>query len=118
MLLTTIRTVLVGAAPVTSICGDRVEILTKPQDIALPNVCLSIPSMTPINGLEGWNGLDGSLVQLSCYADTYTEARALAAACRAAMQDEYDLQDEFDNFEEGAELKGVPSVIQQWSAWS
>jgi hypothetical protein len=119
MLLTTVRTVLASAPAVAAICGDRVEILTKPQAITVPNVCLSVVSTTPINGLETWNGLDGNLVQVDCYAATYTEARTLAAACRAAMEAaDNSLESEFDNFDESAELSGLARVTQQYSVWS
>jgi hypothetical protein len=118
MLLTSIRTLLAAAPAVTAICADRIEILTRPQAIGVPAVCLSIVSTTPVNGLETWNGLDGSLVQIDCYALTYADARALAAACRTAMETEHELETEFDNFDESAELSGLARVTQQYSVWS
>lgn len=119
MVLTDVRTVLAAAAPVTAICSTRIEILTRPQSIAVPAVCLSIVTTTPVNGIEAWNGLDGNLVQVDCYATTYTEAQSLAAACRAAMEAaDYEMQSEFPNFDESAELSGLVRVTQQWSVWS
>lgn len=118
MLLTTIRTLLAGTSAVTAICADRIEMLTLPQGISIPAVCLSIASTTPVNGLETWNGLDGNLVQLDCYGATYTDARALAEACRMAMETDHELETEFDNFDESAELSGLARVTQQYSVWS
>lgn len=118
MVLTTVRTVLAAAAPVTAICADRIELLTKPQAIDTPAVCLSIASTTPVNGLETWNSLDGNLVQVDSYASTYTEAKALAAACRAALEVDHECESEFDNFDESAELSGLARVTQQYSVWS
>jgi hypothetical protein len=118
MVLSTVRTVLAAAAPVAAICGDRIEILTKPQAIGSPAVCLSVASTTPVNGLETWNGLDGNLIQVDSYAATYTEAKALAAACRAALEVDHELESEFDNFDDSAELSGLARVTQQYSVWS
>jgi hypothetical protein len=119
MLLTTIRTTLVNAAPVAAIVGDRVELLTQPQAIDVPAVCLMGVSTTPVYGLETWHGLDANEVQVDCYAETYTSARALAAACRAAMEAaDHELTTEFDNFDEGAALSGLARVTQQYAVWS
>jgi hypothetical protein len=118
MLLTTIRALLADTSAVTDICGNRIEILTRPQAIGIPAVCLSVASTTPVNGLEAWNGLDGNVVQLDCYASTYTDAKNLASACRTAMEAEHELETEFDNFDESAELSGLARVTQQYSVWS
>jgi hypothetical protein len=119
MLLTTVRTTLVNAAAVTAIVGTRVELLTRPQAVDVPAVCLQVVSTTPVYGLEAWHNLDENQVQIDCYASTYTVARDLAAACRAAMEAaDHELTTEFDNFDEGAALSGLARVTQQYAVWS
>jgi hypothetical protein len=116
MLLTTIRTVLAAAAPVTAICGDRIEIMTIPQSIAAPVVCLSVVSTTPVNGLETWNSLDLNLVQIDSYADTATVADQLAPAVRNAMVAAgYQMEDQFPNFDPEADIAGLDRITQQFS---
>jgi hypothetical protein len=119
MLLTDVRTTLVNAPAVSAIVSDRVEILVRPQSIAVPAVCLSVVSTAPIYGLEAWNNLDANEVQIDCYASTYTAARELAAAVRAAMEAaDHELTTDFDSFDESAELSGLARVTQQYSVWS
>lgn len=116
MLLTGIRTLLAAASPVTAICGDRIEIMTKPQGIGIPIVCLSVASITPVNGLETWNGLDLNLVQLDSYAVTATEADSLATACRNAMVAAgYQCESQFPNVDPEADISGLSRVTQQFS---
>lgn len=116
MLLTTIRAVLANAAPVTDICGDRIEIMTRPQNIDIPAVCLSVVSITPVNGLETWNGLDLNLVQVDSYATTATDADALASACRTAMVAAgYELSEQFPSFDSETDIAGQQRVTQQFS---
>ena len=119
MVLTAVRDVLVSAGAVTDICGDRVEMLTKPQAIEIPCLCLSIPVTTPINGLLSWNGLDSNLVQIDSYSDTYTQAKSLAAASRAAMESAGNqMENEIDNFEQDVDLSGLVRITQQYTVWS
>jgi len=119
MLLTTVRTTLVNAAAVTALASTRIEILTRPQAIDVPAVCLTKVATAPIYGLEAWNGLDENQVQVDCYAQTATDARALADACRAAMEAaDHELVSDFDNFDDSAELSGLARVTQQYAVWS
>jgi len=118
MLFGTIRTVLAGAAPVTAICGQNIDSLVRPQAVALPSVTVQAIAVTPINGINGWYGLDGNLAQLDSWAATYTQAHELAAACRTAMQDAgHTMESEFDNYDPAAELAGVYRVTQEYSVW-
>jgi hypothetical protein len=116
MLLTAVRDVLAASGPVTALCSTRIEIMTKPQGILFPAVCLSIVSITPVNGLETWNGLDLNLVQVDSFATTATVADELASACRTAMVDAgYQMEDQFPNFDPEVDIAGLQRVTQQFS---
>ncbi len=118
MILTTVHDIL-AASPVNGMTSGLIELLTKPKSIGVPSVCLFVVTTSPVNGLETWNGADANLVQVDSYAKTYTEAKAIAAGCRSALEDAgHELQGEFDNFDDGVELTGLARVTQQYNVWS
>ena len=80
------RDILVADAPTVALVADRVEYIIKPQDLTIPCLALQTVSTAPVNGLVAFAGLDGSIVQVDCYAATYTDALALAAVARAALE--------------------------------
>ena len=116
MILETMRNVLIAAAPVTAIVGDRVSYVTRSQSLAAPAVLLTVVSTVPQNQLAGAPTLDQSRVQLDVYADSYTQARALATACRNALEAAgYVTESEIDNFE-----PDVPEfrITQDYMTWT
>lgn len=117
MPIETLRTVLVAAAPVTAICDDRIVPLSKAQGELLPNVTLQRTTTNPVNHLRGHANLDDVLVQLDAWDETQDGAKALADACRAALQAAgYLMTAEFDNYESTTD-PGLYHVTQVWSVW-
>lgn len=118
----TIIDILGADAGVTAIVGTgddaRIVPLTRPQDVAVPAITVSGISLTPTNYLGGDANLDENRVQVDCWADDYSGARALAAACRAAITATGILMlSDLDNFDASAELSGIYRVTQEYSLW-
>lgn len=107
--------VLRASVAVQAIAGDRVYPLSRPQDIQVPAVTLQRVSVGPQNALGGFSGLDANRVQATCYATTYAEVRALAAACRtAANAAGHICRSEADEYDPEVE---VYLVTQEYSVW-
>ena len=77
--------VLAGAAGVSNIVGTRVYPDAAPQGVARPYVVWQEISDVPENGLDGALGLDNFRVQVTCWAEKATDARALLVQVIAAM---------------------------------
>ena len=86
MPITTVRNILVAAGGVTALVGTRISPVIRAQDETLPCVVLTTISVAPTNQLVGAPTLDANRVQLDAYALTYAQTRAVADACRAALE--------------------------------
>lgn len=82
MIETTVYSVLAAAA---TPAASRIYPLERPADDPLPAIVYQRVSTDPDQTLEGDSGLDAVRLQLSCWAETYAGAKALAAATRAAI---------------------------------
>ena len=80
-----LRTALVGNAGVSALVGSKVYALTIPQGVALPCITYQRVSGAPQNTLEGHSGAEAVLIQLDCWAVTFSAAKGLAKAVRSAM---------------------------------
>ncbi len=82
--------VLKADSTVTAIVGSgssaKISPLIKSQNLAAPAVTLQRVNVDPQNHLRGHANLDDVRVQLDAWAEKYADARALATACRNAMQ--------------------------------
>jgi hypothetical protein len=116
MAIETVRNILMAAGGVTTLVNTRVSPVQRAQDEALPCVVLTLVSAVPQNHLNGAPTLDANRVQLDAYADTYADAREVAAACRAALEVGGCVMDnEFDAFEpDVTEYR----VSQDWLVWT
>jgi hypothetical protein len=73
------------AALVVSGGETRIYPLEVPQDVAMPAVVYQRIASAPEVTLAGDVGLDAVRIQVSCWAATYSVAKELAAAVRAAV---------------------------------
>jgi hypothetical protein len=115
------RAILLADSAVTAIVGTgtsaRVSPLTKTQGITMPAVTLQRVTVTPQNHLRGHGGLDQVNVQVDSWAETYAGARALATACRNAIQAAGVLMtSEFDNFDPETD-PGLYRITQEFQFW-
>lgn len=116
MPLATVRAVLIAdAAVVALVPAARIEPLRRTQTFDTPAITLQVVSKTPFNHLLGAS-LDLSLVQLDCWASNYTAARAVADACRAALETPVlTMQGEIDG---GLEPDTDPELFRVTQTWS
>lgn len=111
-------------ASVTAIVGGgtsaRISPLIKAQNITMPAVTLQRTSTTPTNSIDPspHTGLDQTRVQIDCWADSYAGARALASACRTALQNAgHPCVGEFDNYDPETD-PGLYRLTLDFSVWS
>ncbi len=81
-----ITTVLKGSTAVSALVGGRVFPLVLDQGCQFPAVSFLRVSGGKQFGLSGYSGLEGSRIQVDCWATTYKQAKALAAAVSTAMR--------------------------------
>ena len=119
MAIETLRNVLVGASAVTSLVpANSITNLIRPQSIAPPAITLSRVSLTPTNHLRGASNLDSNRVQLDTWATTYASARAIADACRAALEPQFLFNGELpENYEPETDPE-LYRITQDWSVWT
>ena len=77
---------LLADAAVQAIAGARIYPMERPQGDQAPAVVYQRISTAPVKNIEGDSGLDSVRLQVSCWAERYADAKALAAAVRAALR--------------------------------
>lgn len=113
--------ILVADASVTAIVGTgsnaRISPLIKSQGISPPAVTLQRVSVDPQNHIRGHGSLDSVSVQVDSWAVTYAGVRALATACRNAIQASGVLMtSEFDNYDPETD-PGLYRITQEFQFW-
>ena len=100
-----------GVSGVTNIVSTRIYPVRLPDAPTLEAIVYTVISAPRTEDLSGSSGLGTAIVQIDCWANTYSEANTLAEAVRQAMQgysgtmggttvEGVHLLDELDNFEE------------------
>jgi hypothetical protein len=80
------RAILTGAAAVTALApASRINFVSHPQGAPLPGVVLTVVTDFENMTMRGPDGLSQGRVQADCYAMTYTQAKQLSRAVRAAL---------------------------------
>lgn len=115
--VSTVRAVLIAAAPVTAIVpADRIEPVARTQALAVPAITLQRVSSVPFAHLRANGALRVNSVQVDCWASDYTSARTLADACTAALDAAgFTLQSEIDG---GLESETDPELFRVTQTWS
>lgn len=111
-------TILLAAAGVTALVGTNVTPLIRTQDVAVPAVTISPIATVPQNHMSGDGGLDNTRLQVDSWGATYSDARTLANAVRAAFLAANVLMTvDHPTFEEQP-IPGVYRVTQEFLFWS
>ena len=76
---------LTADSAVTTIVGTRVFPYGKLTDLQLPALIYQRISTVPTRGLQGPHGLEAVRVQVTAWADTYSEMISLASAVKTAL---------------------------------
>ena len=80
---------LIGSGPITALVGTspaRIQWDRRPQASALPSITLSNISGAPEYSDEGSAGIVQRRIQIDCWADDSTEAKALASAVSLTLR--------------------------------
>jgi hypothetical protein len=119
MAIATVRTILVASGAVTALVpAANITALMRPQGLTIPAVTLQRITLTPFNHLRGDGDLDANIVQLDVWNDDYTEARAIAAACRTALQTAgLSMNQESEGYESETDPE-LYRVTQSWSVFT
>ena len=123
MTVKTVIDILMADSSVTQIIGSgddaKITPIVRTQDAGLPAVAVTSVAVNPVNLLNGTSGMDENRVQVDSWASSYEGSRALAQACRAAIEASGSLMmSELDNFDASAELSGEYCVTQEFSVWT
>jgi enhancing lycopene biosynthesis protein 2 len=112
----TVQAALLANSVVTALAGTRVFQTTRTQAFETPAVAVSQVGRTPFNHLAGPPTLDAARVQVDSFATTRGQCRALADACRAALEAVGIVTEgEFEGFEpDVAEYR----ITQDFSVWT
>ena len=122
---TALYTILSGDAGVTALISTRMYPVVIPQDVSLPAVAYQRISTARVYSHDGPSCLARPRFQFSCTATTYSAARAVANAIRAALDGYNDTangvrimaaftQNEFDGFTDTDDLW---TVYQDYFVW-
>ncbi len=119
MAIQVVRAVLVASGAVTALVpATRIEPVRRTQGLSAPAILMQRISVTPQNHLRGDGDLDANLVQLDIFASTYSAARSIADACRAALQTAGHVMDsEVDGFEPDIDPE-LYRLIQTYQVWT
>jgi len=116
MAVATVRAVLIASAPVTALVpATRIEPLRRTQSLAVPAISLQRISETPFPHLRSSAGLTINSVQLDIWAIGYTAAKAIADACRSALEA---ATHEFVGESDGYEPETDPELYRITQTWS
>lgn len=74
------RAILLSAAGVTNIVGNRISWGSIPQGQGYPGIAMHVIDETSQSTMTGPDGLFQGRVQVDCYALTYAEAKILSRA--------------------------------------
>jgi len=104
---------------VIALVGTRITPVER-KDYIYPAVVLTEYELDAVNALDGWGGTDHSVIQVDSWGTTFSQADAVAAACRTALQNAGHLlqPSSTHNFDPLAQLGGVFRVSNQFSIWN
>jgi hypothetical protein len=80
-----IKARLMNSSAVTALAGDRIEWGGNLQGSPMPRVALFVVSDVEGVTIDAPDGMSQGRIQLDCYGATYSAAKALARAVRAAL---------------------------------
>jgi hypothetical protein len=82
-----IRTHLASDAAIVAAVGDRIRPLRLAQGEAYPAITYQLIATTPRSTLDGATSRVRSLVQVTCWAESYLAAHSLAGLVRVRVSD-------------------------------
>ena len=93
---TTLYSTLAGSSGVTDLVSTRIYPNPAPEDAAKPLISYMMVAGSRISTLPGVSDAVRKRIQINCHANTYSSAKAVAAAVVAALEGNGYLELEFD----------------------
>ena len=112
---TTLYTTLTGDAGVSALVSTRVYPNPAPEGASKPLVSYFVVSGTRITTIPGVGDATRKRVQINCHANTYSSAKAVAAAVIAALEGDGYLELEYDLYDPDTQTH---TVVIDWSFMS
>ena len=109
---TTLYSTLAGNSGVTDLVSTRIYPNFAPEDAEYPLIAYQVVSGSRISTLQGVSDAVRKRIQISCHANTYSSAKAIAAAVVAALEGNGYLELEYDLFDSATQLH---TVAVDWS---
>jgi hypothetical protein len=109
---TDLYTTLSNNAGVTALVGTRIYPILAPESATRPYIAYQVITGTRISTITGVDDATRKRIQMSCHADTYSEAKSVSAAVYAALEGDGYLDLEYDSYD--AEVQ-IHTVIVDWS---
>lgn len=99
-------------AGVTALVSDRIYPNLAEEDDPRPYIVYQLITGERLSTITGVNDARRKRVQISCHADTYASAKAVAAAVYAALEGDGYLELEYDLYDHETQIH---SAIVDWS---
>lgn len=99
-------------AGVTGLCSTRIYPNLAPDGVTRPYVTYQMVTGERLSTITGVGDATRKRIQISCHADTYAAAKALAAAVETALEGGGYLELEFDLYDPDTQIH---TVIVDWS---
>ena len=96
---TDLYSTLTNDATVASLVGTQVFPNDAPENAANPLIVYAVISGSMIDTIPGVGDARRKLVQVDCHANTYSSAKAVAAAVISALEGGGYMQGEFDQYD-------------------
>ena len=81
-----LRAHLLGASGITTLVGERIYPITRPQNSVLPAITYTRIFGNPVQSIGGFTSATSEIrIQIDCWASTYDQVQALALAVRDRM---------------------------------
>lgn len=81
-----LTTYLLAQSGITDLVGQRIHFVKAPQDVANPYIVFLKVSAPREHSHDGASGMAVTRFQFSCFANTYSGAKDVAAAVQTALQ--------------------------------
>lgn len=104
---TSLYSTLTGDAGVSALIGTRVYPNLAPEGAAHPLVAYSVISGSHIDTIPGTGDTTRKLVQIDCHANTYSSAKAVAAAVISALEGDGYHRGEHDIYDSQSQVHTV-----------
>jgi hypothetical protein len=119
LLETELYSALAADTTITGVTSMRIYPVIMPQDVTFPAITYECISGQPVNGLDGYLGMDNSRMMLNMWATRYDEAKELAEDVHDCLNKIRTFRALLVNHIDGYDVEtGLYIVSQDYSCWN